>query len=107
MLNIGERLKEEPARPGYNHVDFAAVAGFAKTSKPNYEKDERSPNTRYIAAVVAAGLDALYAVTGVNSQQPADNLNADESGLVSRHRQLPLKNRLGVTKVVTAISANC
>lgn len=64
MLNIGERLKEERVRLGYNQADFAAFAGVAKTSQFNYEKGDRSPDAAYLAAVAGKGVDVLYVVTG-------------------------------------------
>ena len=77
MLNIGERLKEERVRLGFNQAEFAAFAGVAKTSQFNYEKGERSPDAEYLAAVSAQGVDILYVVTGERKPQTADSISSD------------------------------
>lgn len=63
-MGIGERLKEERERLGYNQTDFAALGGASKNSQYNYEKGERSPDAEYLSAVSQVGLDVLYVVTG-------------------------------------------
>lgn len=77
MLNIGERLREERVRLGFNQADFAALAGVAKTSQFNYEKGERSPDAAYLAAVSTKGVDILYVVTGERRPQTAESINPD------------------------------
>lgn len=82
MLNIGERLREERVRLGYNQADFAAIAGVAKTSQFNYEKGERSPDAAYLAAVSEKGVDVLYVVTGVRLPVHADQLSPEGAELM-------------------------
>lgn len=77
MLNIGERLREERVRLGYNQAELAAIAGVAKTSQFNYEKGERSPDAAYLAAVAEKGVDVLYVVTGVRQPVNADELSPE------------------------------
>lgn len=89
MLNIGERLKEERVRLGYNQADFAAIAGVAKTSQFNYEKGERSPDAAYLAAVAEKGVDVLYVVTGVRVEQAAAGLDNHEAQLLEAFRNMP------------------
>lgn len=79
MLNIGERLREERVRLGFNQADFAAIAGVAKTSQFNYEKGERSPDAAYLAAVAQRGVDVLYVITGVRKPQLADCIDKNET----------------------------
>lgn len=104
MLNIGERLKEERVRLGYNQADFAAIAGVAKTSQFNYEKGERSPDAAYLAAVAEKGVDVLYVVTGERKPQPADSLTAAEAELLNHYRELPLADQAGASRMVTALA---
>ncbi|AGA74263.1 helix-turn-helix domain-containing protein [Pseudomonas putida HB3267] len=82
LLNIGERLREERVRLGYNQADFAAIAGVAKTSQFNYEKGERSPDAAYLAAVAEKGVDVLYVVTGVRLPVHADQLSPEGAELM-------------------------
>ena len=77
MLKIGERLKEERVRLGFNQADFAAFAGVAKTSQFNYEKGERSPDAGYLAAVAEQGVDVLYVVTGERKPRPTDSISTE------------------------------
>ena len=105
MLNIGERLKEERVRLGYNQGDFAAIAGVAKTSQFNYEKGERSPDAAYLAAVAEKGVDVLYVVTGRRTPEASSSFNGDEIDLVEHYRQLPEGDRQHTHKMVSALAA--
>ena len=104
MLNIGERLKEERVRLGYNQGDFAAIAGVAKTSQFNYEKGERSPDAAYLAAVAEKGVDVLYVVTGERKPEAANSFAGDEIALVSHYRQLPADQRAHTVTMVSALA---
>ena len=104
MLNIGERLKEERVRLGYNQGDFAAIAGVAKTSQFNYEKGERSPDAAYLAAVAEKGVDVLYVVTGRRTPEASSSFNGDEVDLVEHYRQLPEGDRQHTHKMVNALA---
>lgn len=104
MLNIGERLKEERVRLGYNQGDFAAIAGVAKTSQFNYEKGERSPDAAYLAAVAEKGVDVLYVVTGRRTPEASSSFNGDEIDLVEHYRQLPDSDRHHTHKMVNALA---
>lgn len=104
MLNIGERLKEERARLGYNQADFAAIAGVAKTSQFNYEKGERSPDAEYLAAIAAKGVDVLYVVTGERKPQATDSITAEEADLISQYRKLDQADRSGSAKIIAALA---
>lgn len=104
-MNIGERLKEERVRLGYNQGDFAAIAGVAKTSQFNYEKGERSPDAAYLAAVAEKGVDVLYVVTGRRTPEASSSFNGDEIDLVEHYRQLPEGDRQHTHKMVTALAA--
>ncbi len=105
MLNIGERLKEERVRLGYNQADFAAIAGVAKTSQFNYEKGERSPDAAYLAAVAEKGVDVLYVVTGERRPSSADSISVEETNLLDRFRQLPAEDQAGLHRIISAMSA--
>jgi len=104
LLNIGERLKEERVRLGYNQADFAAIAGVAKTSQFNYEKGERSPDAAYLAAVAEKGVDVLYVVTGRRTPQAADAISASEAELLEHYRHLPENDRTHTNRMVSALA---
>lgn len=104
MLNIGERLKEERVRLGYNQADFAAIAGVAKTSQFNYEKGDRSPDATYLAAVAEKGVDVLYVVTGERRPEISSSLAADEARLVERYRFMSTDARATINSVSEALA---
>lgn len=104
MLNIGERLREERVRLGYNQADFAAIAGVAKTSQFNYEKGERSPDAAYLAAVAEKGVDVLYVVTGQRAPTPEVSIGADEMETLQQIRALGAEDRGAVGRLLAAFS---
>ena len=103
-MNIGERLKEERVRLGYNQGDFAAIAGVAKTSQFNYEKGERSPDAAYLAAVAEKGVDVLYVVTGRRTPEASSSFNGDEIALIEHYRQLPSADQVSARKMLCALA---
>lgn len=104
MLNIGERLREERVRLGYNQGDFAAIAGVAKTSQFNYEKGDRSPDAVYLSAVAQKGVDVLYVVTGKRMPESAGSLSAEEARLVERYRLMSSEGRTTINSVSEALA---
>ncbi|MBH3371907.1 MULTISPECIES: helix-turn-helix domain-containing protein [Pseudomonas] len=104
LLNIGERLREERVRLGYNQGDFAAIAGVAKTSQFNYEKGDRSPDATYLSAVAQKGVDVLYVVTGERRPEPAGSLSEDEARLVERYRLMSNEGRSTINSVSEALA---
>lgn len=105
MLNIGERLKEERVRLGYNQADFAAIAGVAKTSQFNYEKGDRSPDAAYLVALAEKGVDVLYVLTGERLPKAADSLTAEEAQLLERYRRMSLEGRSTLNGVSEALAS--
>ncbi|WP_010226708.1 helix-turn-helix domain-containing protein [Pseudomonas donghuensis] len=92
-MNIGERLREERARLGFNQAEFAAFAGVAKTSQFNYEKGERSPDAAYLAAVAVKGVDVLYVVTGERKAIPASCLTPEAKEFFEVYQQVSESDR--------------
>lgn len=83
MSTIGKRLLEERKRLGYNQTHFAALGGAAKRTMIDWEKDAASPNAVFLAAIAAAGADALYILTG---QRSAGTLPPREAALLDNYR---------------------
>ncbi|HCI1904150.1 TPA: helix-turn-helix transcriptional regulator [Pseudomonas aeruginosa] len=98
-MNIGERLKEERARLGFNQGDFAALGGVAKTSQFNYEKGERSPDAEYLAAVSKAGVDVLYVVTGRRLPAELEALSSAELDLLRFFKGMSPEDRTSFLRV--------
>jgi transcriptional regulator with XRE-family HTH domain len=104
LLNIGERLREERVRLGFNQSDFAAIAGVAKTSQFNYEKGDRSPDADYLAAVAAEGVDILYVVIGQRLPVVEPTLSADEIEMVEHVRSLDDDDKGAVRRLLRAFN---
>lgn len=103
-MNIGERLREERVRLGFNQADFAAIAGVAKTSQFNYEKGDRSPDAEYLAAVAEKGVDILYVVIGQRMSVAEPSLSTDEVEMVEHVRALDEDDKAAVKRLLRAFS---
>tara|TARA_Y100000780_G_scaffold200726_1_gene192853 strand:- start:2214 stop:2591 length:378 start_codon:yes stop_codon:yes gene_type:complete len=65
MSSIGERVRQERQRLGFNQTDFAALAECAKQSQIHWEKSfGPTPNANVLAAWAKAGADVQFIVTG-------------------------------------------
>lgn len=69
---IGARLKEERERLGLTQQTFSALAGAGKRTLITWESGETSPNAVQLSALAAAGVDALYLLTGNRTAAPVD-----------------------------------
>ncbi|AQT97515.1 helix-turn-helix domain-containing protein [Pseudomonas azotoformans] len=105
-MNIGERLREERVRLGFNQADFAAIAGVAKTSQFNYEKGDRSPDAEYLAAVAEKGVDILYVVIGQRLPVAEPTLSTDEVEIVEHVRALDEDDKGAVKRLLRAFNYN-
>lgn len=108
MVSIGMRLREERDRLDMNQDDFAALGALTKRALSRYEKDERSPDAAFLAAIAAAGADVLYVVTGVHAGgvKPAPTLTAEEEAMLACWRAAPAAvRRAAMAALVSAGSA--
>ncbi|WP_124435135.1 helix-turn-helix domain-containing protein [Pseudomonas sp. R11-23-07] len=103
-MNIGERLREERVRLGFNQADFAAIAGVAKTSQFNYEKGDRSPDADYLAAVAERGVDILYVVVGQRLPVAEPTLSSEEVEMVEQVRALDDEDKGAVKRLLRAFN---
>lgn len=101
-MNIGERLREERVRLGFNQADFAAFAGVAKTSQFNYEKGDRSPDAVYLAAVAEKGVDVLYVIIGQRMPAVEPTLSVEEIEMVEHVRSLDDDDKEAVRRLLRA-----
>lgn len=101
MNTIGERLKAERMRLGFNQTEFAAVGGVQRRAQVFYEQDERRPDAGYLLAVSRLGVDVQFIVTGTPSVQA---LSEDEALLLEGFRKLDVKNKARVLGVVEGVT---
>jgi transcriptional regulator with XRE-family HTH domain len=97
MKYFFDRLKEERKRLGLNQDEFAALGGVKKGAQFNYENGSRTPDSDYLAAVAAAGVDVLYLLTG---EHALSALPADEHELLTGYRKLDVRAKARVLGVV-------
>ncbi|WP_175752530.1 helix-turn-helix domain-containing protein [Burkholderia ambifaria] len=86
MTVFSQRLKEERQRLRMNQTVFAALGGVSKDAQLNYENGSRRPDSAYLEAVAAHGVDVLYVLTGEHN---VSELSADELDLLRRYREAP------------------
>lgn len=68
-------------------------------SQRNYEKNERSPDAQYLAALVEAGADVLYVVSGRRGVPSAGApLAAREKTLLANYRATDQEGRRAVER---------
>jgi len=89
MNTIGERLRNERERIGFNQSDFAEAGGVLKRAQIHYEKNERMPDAGYLSAIAAAGADVLYILTGSRSAPAAPAISREEAAFLDNYRHSP------------------
>jgi transcriptional regulator with XRE-family HTH domain len=104
-MNIGDRLREERERLGVSQERFALAGGVQKRAQIHYEKGERNPDSAYLAAVSALGVDVLYVLTGHRMQAvAAPALTRDEEALLDNYKHADDEGRRAAQQVLTALS---
>lgn len=74
--HIGDRLREERERLGFDQTGFAALSDASRRSQSEWERGKAFPNAAYLAAIAEAGADVQYIVTGQRSAAIAAELPA-------------------------------
>ncbi|SDY91131.1 hypothetical protein SAMN04515617_12931 [Collimonas sp. OK242] len=92
-------MRKERLRLGLNQTDFAEIGGVQKDGQVKYEADKREPGTAYMTAIVAAGVDVLYVLTGVISDPASD----DEGELLSGYRELDERSKTSVLGMIDSL----
>lgn len=97
MASVGERLKEERSRLGMSQEALGAAADVGRVAQFRYEKGERAPDTDYLTAIAALGVDVGYVVTG-----HASNVQPEEAELLRRYRAASADYRDAAMAVLAA-----
>ncbi|NBA97954.1 helix-turn-helix domain-containing protein [Pseudomonas sp. R5(2019)] len=103
-LSAGECLREERTRLGLKQEEMAQIGGITRNTQGSYERDERRPDTGYLKALHAVGLDVLYVVTGVRTPAEVGELSEDEEVMVRRYRSLPPDDKKSMRRFLQAIA---
>ena len=67
---FGERLKAERKRLGLKSMELAQIGNVGAVAQSNYERGKRHPDSAYLAAIAAVGVDVQYVLTGQRSAEP-------------------------------------
>jgi transcriptional regulator with XRE-family HTH domain len=103
-VGVGERLREERTRLGLNQDAFAQLGGITRNTQGSYEKGERNPDSIYLTAVIKAGVDVLYVLTGRRTQQAVEGLNEEEAALLNQFRTLSDYDQKAVHRIIGAMA---
>lgn len=117
MSNFHERLREERKRLGLNQTDFSAFAGVTTETQSNYERGSRKPDSEYLEAVAARGVDVGYLLTGTRTsvlaaapttQQSADAVmravTPEQAALLDNYEAADERGRAAARSVLDALA---
>ncbi len=102
MSEFGIRLKEERLRFGIDQETFGAIGGVKKNAQSNYENGIRNPDSEYLTAIAAAGVDILYVLTG--TRMPVTGLSNEETALIENYRAASPERKVTLTEVSAALA---
>lgn len=76
--DMGDRLKSERKRLGMSQTEMASIAGGSLRAQQTYEAGKRTPTAEYLAALVGAGVNVTFILTGKHetTNDAADGLEA-------------------------------
>lgn len=101
MSYFKDRLRAERKRLGLSQEKFAALASVTKDTQLNYESGARKPDSDYLIAICAAGVDSHFLLHGTPS---SDELTSDESELLLGFRKLDLRGKLRLLGLVEGMT---
>ena len=84
FMHIGDRLREERKRLGYNQTDFGALGGVERKTQYNYEFGNTCPDAAYLERIEKVGADVVYIQTGERSTAREFERRLDVVANVSR-----------------------
>ena len=102
-MDIFFRLREERERLGLSQQEMAEAGGVKKMAQWTYEKGERHPDTRYLAAIAALGADVLYILTGQHAGGAA-SVSAGDRVLLDNFHAAPEQVQAGIKTALGAFA---
>lgn len=109
-MHMGERIKEERERLGFNQSDFADLAAATRKTLFNWESGAAAPNANVLAAWSAHGLDVLYVVTGqraggASAPPPPRAVSEGDRILLDNFHAAPAQVQAGVKTALGAFAS--
>ncbi|MDH4763061.1 transcriptional regulator with XRE-family HTH domain [Pseudomonas sp. SORGH_AS 211] len=102
---LGDRLREERDRLSLTQDELGQIGGVNRNSQGKYEKGERNPDSAYLEAIAAAGVDVLYVLTGKRQPIEETALTKEEQEIVAYLRGMSDYNRESVRRMAFAMAA--
>ncbi|MBA1257629.1 helix-turn-helix transcriptional regulator [Pseudomonas psychrotolerans] len=102
---LGDRLREERDRLNLTQDELGQIGGVNRNSQGKYEKGERNPDSAYLEAVSAAGVDVLYVLTGKRLPIEENALTPEEQEVVTYLRGMSDYSKESVRRMAFAIAA--
>lgn len=103
-IEIGHRLKEERERLNLTQPELVSVGGGSKRSLIDWESGKLLPNTEFLAAVAAIGVDVLYVLTGVRSTASQVDITPEEQALLDNYRNADEDGKKAAHRVLDALA---
>ena len=108
-MHMGERIKDERERLGFNQSDFAALGSATRKTLFNWETGAAAPSATVLAAWAVHGLDVLYVVTGQRSGStaavpPAPAVSEGDRTLLDNFHAAPAQVQAGVRTTLGAFA---
>lgn len=102
VSRFGIRLRAERKRLGLNQTEFGAAGGVSKDAQLNYENESRNPDSTYLMAIAAAGVDIAYVLTGIRSMPPA--LTPEEQALLDNYQHADEDGKDAARRVLSSLA---
>lgn len=95
MMKIGDRIKSERERLGFNQDDFAEKGGVSRRSQIMYEQNKTEASAGYFAKIAEIGADVNYILTGVHNQFVQNAPVLEDMDVVEVAKRPPSKMIMG------------
>lgn len=81
------------------------LGGVNRNTQGSYERGDRNPDSAYLGAIAAAGVDVLYVLTG--KQQPLEGtaLTAEEQEVITYFRGMSEKSKDASLRMLFGLAA--
>lgn len=101
---VGVRLREERDRLGLSQADFGALMGVSRGTQKNYELELAvgALDLKYISALEANGVDAVYVVSARPSL--GDGLTEVEATIIAQFRSISEEDQAAVRRFLKAMA---
>lgn len=103
---LGDRLRQERDRLQLTQDELGQLGGVNRNTQGKYEKNERNPDSSYLEAVAAAGVDVLYLLTGKRQQLEEGALSSAETELVGYYRAMSDFKKESLHRVAFAMAVS-